>query len=47
MAFVPMAQVTAGGLECELVCKNRAGQIVGLNPQVKWMQDIAAKQAKK
>lgn len=37
MTFVDAADVKAGTVRCEWICKNRANQVVGLNPQIKWM----------
>jgi len=37
MSFVEPADVKAGLVRCEWICKNRANQVVGLNPQIKWM----------
>lgn len=37
MVFVDAADVKAGVAKCEWICKNRAQQVIGLNPQIKWM----------
>lgn len=37
MVFVDAADVKAGVARCEWICKNRAQQVIGLNPQIKWM----------
>ena len=37
MTFVDAADVKSAYARCELICKNRADQVIGLNPQIKWM----------
>lgn len=37
LAFADEADRKAGRIKCEVVCKNPAGQIIGANPQRKWM----------
>ncbi len=37
MTFVNQADIKSGEVRCEWICKNRVNQVVGLNPQIKWM----------
>lgn len=43
MGWVDEADMKAGTYRCDFVCKNRAGQIVGLSPTKRWMVDGAKK----
>lgn len=38
MGYVETSDVKGHGIQCEFICKNAAGQVIGLNPQVKWME---------
>lgn len=38
MPFVQKADVNRNGYQCQIICKDRTGQVVGLNPNVKWLQ---------
>lgn len=37
LVFLGESDTKGGQYQCEFVCKDRAGHIVGLNPQLKWM----------
>lgn len=38
MGYVEAADTKGHGIQCEFICKNAVGQVVGLNPEVKWME---------
>lgn len=37
MSYVDPADVQRGLAQCEIICKNRQQQVIGLNPARKWM----------
>lgn len=38
MPFIQRTDVNRNGYQCQIVCKDRQGHVVGLNPNVKWLQ---------
>ncbi len=43
MEFITEQDRHSGVYECGLICKDKAGHVVGLNPQYKYMKALAAK----